>query len=124
MYIKKKSYISDGYKKVKEFYESSKPNFAGNDDVKNEKGRFLSRLMNILDSYLFSEPDELVVDVEINFLKANGEDQNKIITYHNPDYKYIGPLPDLISVAALLKEAKEFQAPDYLNINNYKRRDK
>lgn len=53
------------------------------------------RILEILDEYWLSEPEELAVCVSMEFLKANGENQAKEIRWVNPNYESInkGPLP-------------------------------
>ena len=45
------------------------------------------RILEILDGYWLSEPDEKVVVVDMFFLKGNGETQSKRIKWMNPKYK-------------------------------------
>ncbi len=44
------------------------------------------RILEILDDYWLTEPDEFRVRVQLDFIKANGETQQKCITWQNPDY--------------------------------------
>ena len=47
------------------------------------------RILEILDGYWLTQPDELVVDVQLRFTKSNGETQSKHLRWINPDYKPI-----------------------------------
>lgn len=43
------------------------------------------RILEILDAYWISEPNELKVRVSMDFIKANGEMQTKEIIWRNPN---------------------------------------
>lgn len=43
------------------------------------------RLMEILDDYWLSEPDEAYVSIDMEFLKSDGQYQRKHIVWWNPD---------------------------------------
>ena len=45
------------------------------------------RIKEILDAYWLEEPDELLVHVKMYFQKANGETQEKTISWINPYYE-------------------------------------
>lgn len=49
-----------------------------------EKSREYQRIIEILDDYWISEPDEKEVRVTMMFTKNNGEHQEKCIVWHNP----------------------------------------
>lgn len=44
------------------------------------------RILEVLDDYWLTEPDELEVTVIMEFLHANGETQSKCIGWRNPKY--------------------------------------
>lgn len=66
------------------------------------------RILEILDDYWLTEPDEKVVRIKMSFLKANGEFQSKLITWCNPrmectndDINFVdNPTKDLASLLA------------------------
>lgn len=71
------------------------------------------RILQLLDAYWLSEPDELYVEVEMTFLKANGEWQKKVITWFNPNYEVAGehhmPEPvDLEELAENVPDEEDF----------------
>lgn len=43
------------------------------------------RIMEILDDYWLSVPDESFVEVEMHFYKSDGQQQHKRICWRNPD---------------------------------------
>lgn len=47
------------------------------------------RILEILDNYWITEPDETEVVVDMHFLKANGETQDKHIVWRNPKYRKV-----------------------------------
>ncbi len=53
------------------------------------------RILEILYEYWLSEPDELVVRVRMDFLKADGQCQKKEIWWNNPRYKVDDPQKDM-----------------------------
>ena len=55
--------------------------------------------MEILKDYWITELDEKEVVVDMHFLKANGETQNKYILWRNP--KYMESLTDLSTLPTL-----------------------
>lgn len=59
------------------------------------------RILEVLDDYWLTEPDELAVEVRLEFLKANGERQTKVIRWINPNYESTVPMEDfeLVSLA-------------------------
>ena len=57
------------------------------------------RLMEILNDYWLTVPDEKFVKVELTFEKANGEKQHKVITWINPKYRNQDPELKLVSLA-------------------------
>lgn len=44
------------------------------------------KILDILDDYWLSEPDELRVRVTMDFIHSNGETQTKRIVWQNPDF--------------------------------------
>lgn len=44
------------------------------------------RILEILEVYWLEEPEEMEVVVDMHFLKANGETQDKHIVWRNPKY--------------------------------------
>lgn len=52
------------------------------------------RILEVLDDYWLTEPDELAVEVRLEFLKANGERQTKVIRWMNPNYESTVPVED------------------------------
>lgn len=48
------------------------------------------RLMQILDDYWLTVPDEKRVEIRITFLKADGQTQEKTIIWNNPKYAQKG----------------------------------
>ena len=42
------------------------------------------RILEILDDYWLSEPEEVSVRVEMHFEHADGQKQDKVIEWHNP----------------------------------------
>ena len=55
------------------------------------------RLMEILDDYWLSEPDEAYVSIDMEFLKSDGQYQQKRIVWWNPNM-------DSEKTSAMLKE--------------------
>ena len=49
-------------------------------------------LTEMLDTYWLTEPDELAVHIELEFLKANGERQTKVVRWNNPNYVPVKPI--------------------------------
>lgn len=45
------------------------------------------RILELLDEYWLTEPDELAVYVQLDFVKADGQNQGKAILWMNPNYK-------------------------------------
>lgn len=46
------------------------------------------RILEILDDYWLTEPEEKEVSVQMHFVKANGETQDKLITWQNPSMEH------------------------------------
>lgn len=44
-------------------------------------------LMDILDAYWLSEPEEMIVEIDLHFVKANGEEQFKNLVWTNSKYE-------------------------------------
>ena len=44
------------------------------------------RILEILDDYWLTEPDEFRVRVRLDFIKSNGETQSKQLLWQNPNY--------------------------------------
>ena len=47
------------------------------------------RIMEILEDYWLTEPDELYVKVDMTFVKADGQHQRKTINWFNPNYEVV-----------------------------------
>ena len=55
--------------------------------VTSDREMAYNRILEILDAYWLSEPDEQHVEVEMEFYKSNGESQFKTIRWDNPKYE-------------------------------------
>ena len=78
-------------------------------EILEEQGRLMElprnheyvRILEILRDYWLTEKEELEVEVIMKFKHANGETQEKCVTWHNPNYP-VSRKPDLISARELL----------------------
>ena len=52
------------------------------------------RIIEILEDYWLTQPDELAVVVSMDFIHADGQRQSKELVWHNPNYQYTGPIPE------------------------------
>lgn len=87
-----------------------------------ESSEFL-RIMEILEDYWTTQADELRVRVTMDFVKANGETQQKQIIWRNPNYEYIGPPRKyFVSLADMNKEYFEQKEADFWNVRDYKKK--
>lgn len=70
------------------------------------------RILEILDDYWISEPNEYAVSVEMRFVKANGESQIKHLRWRNPD---LDASEEAIQKAAAMAEPlpKEHEKPKH-----------
>lgn len=64
------------------------------------------RIMEILDDYWLTEPEEKEVSVEMHFLKANGERQDKLITWCNPNMEHEYNF-EIVNLADALRELEQ-----------------
>lgn len=78
------------------------------------------RILEILEFYWLEEPDELRVRVSMDFLKANGEEQHKIINWINPNYDYVGDNQELFSLSAIVAGA-DIRTKDLWDYTKYKK---
>lgn len=79
-----------------------------------------NRILEILDDYWMSEPDELAVQISMDFLKANGETQSKHLTWANPDYvidQSVKNISDLRASSIDFEEMFKFESKrmEYIN---------
>lgn len=67
------------------------------------------RVLEILNDYWLEEPDEFRVRIRMDFIKANGETQQKCIRWQHPDYYSTNEdkHPKLINAADILKEDED-----------------
>lgn len=85
---------------------------------KNEEAYI--RILEILSTYWLEEPEELKVRVQLDFVKANGEQQSKCIRWINPNYKYIGEkCPAFVSLADMDDEYFKRQEERFWDCKNY-----
>lgn len=84
------------------------------------------RIQEILEAYWLSEPDELAVGIYMEFIHADGESQQKLIIWHNPNYQYTGP--ERLRIRSL--SDVQLPPPGYINeplaginVNDYRRKD-
>lgn len=61
------------------------------------------RILEILDDYWLTEPEEKEAMVEMHFLKANGETQSKQITWFNPNMEHDNEI-EIINLADAFRE--------------------
>lgn len=88
-----------------------------------KKSEHYQRIIEILDAYWLSEPDELKVRVNMDFIKANGETQRKSIVWINPNYKYTDPMDDfVVSLADMNEEYFKRKEQEFWDISKYERR--
>ena len=66
----------------------------------NKSYEFL-RIMEILNDYWLTEKDEKMVEVKMHFEKADGQFQDKLITWYNPNMKHEFEL-DIVNLADAL----------------------
>ena len=81
------------------------------------------RILEILEDYWTTQPDELKVRVRMDFVKANGEYQQKEIVWHNPNYRYVGPVKNPIRSLADIKPANlRGEDPEFWSVKNYEKK--
>ena len=84
------------------------------------------RIMEILDDYWLTEPDELFVRVSMKFIKANGERQGKLIKWKNPNYeRKDGKVPKLrlISAKELWEQSESNPDPFFeIDVNEWRKK--
>lgn len=89
------------------------------------------RIMEILNDYWLTEPDELKVRVRMDFVKANGEIQSKCLLWTNPNYKYVGSEPafqivnvgEYVANGAYEKELEAFRNDPFWKVKDYKKKE-
>lgn len=52
-----------------------------------EQSSVYQSLLDILDVYWLSEPEEMIVEIDLHFVKANGEEQFKNLVWTNSKYE-------------------------------------
>ena len=64
------------------------------------------RILEILNDYWITEPDEFRVRVRMDFIKANGETQSKDIWWQNPNYECNNQKePEIIDITELTRKS-------------------
>lgn len=75
------------------------------------------RVLQILDDYWVTEPDELKVRITMDFIKSNGHAQSKVITWVNPNYTHKSVSP-LTSMTAQEIAELEIDEDDFYDITD------
>ena len=61
------------------------------------------RILEVLEDYWITEPDEAAVVVDIHFLHKTGAYQNKYITWLNPNIQWpVDEVPEIVSADQML----------------------
>ena len=84
------------------------------------------RLLEVLDDYWLSEPDELIVSIHVDFVKADGQTQTKDFYWVNPNYEAIDPpdpLMPLDELAAMTAEDFERERLYSLDHKRFKKKE-
>lgn len=85
------------------------------------------RILEILEDYWLSQPDELAVVVSLDFLHADGQRQSKELVWINPNYQYVGPERiglNLVSVADIKLPPEGYKTDTIAHINHHEYRKK
>jgi len=82
------------------------------------------RILEILDDYWLSQPDEYKVRVQMEFIHSSGEKQRKVIQWQNPNYTDDTQKgkPRLVCMADI--EEKELPKDDWWNVTNIHKKEK
>ena len=86
------------------------------------------RIKEILDAYWLEEPDELLVHVKMYFQKANGETQEKTISWINPNYECADTTEENlglseITLGELLEMGFSEKELPYVDVNKYRKKE-
>jgi len=83
------------------------------------------RILEILEDYWLSQPDELAAVVSLDFLHADGQRQSKELVWINPNYQYVGPERiGFVSLAdiSLPPEGYREDTAAHINPNHYRKK--
>lgn len=72
-----------------------------------KQSREYKRILEILDEYWLSQPEEESVEVEINCRHRNGNIQQKTIKWRNPKYIKEGSLQSIIDRVVTMDQVEE-----------------
>ena len=84
------------------------------------------RILEILDDYWLSEPDELKVRVSMDFIKADGQTQRKTLVWLNPNYDFVGKIPFFSGVVRVSDMNEQYfmeQERAFWNTNGYRKKE-
>ena len=88
-----------------------------------EESNEYKAILEILESYWTMEPNELKVRVTMDFVKANGETQQKCIVWTNPNYEYTGKARRFVSIAEIDESyLQQKEAEFWASANLYRKR--
>lgn len=81
------------------------------------------RILEILDFYWLSQPNELKVRVSMDFVKADGQTQRKTLIWLNPNYEFIEKKPFFSGIVRLSDVNEQYfmeQERAFWNTNGYR----